>query len=104
MMSREERVAHWRGLVEKHAESGLSATTFCRDHDLKREHFYRWRRRFRDRPIRNSVSDGFLELVPSSEQSHSGVRLHIGDGVSIEVERGFDPHTLRSVIEVVGWK
>jgi hypothetical protein len=99
-MNRDERTAYWRGLVDEQAQSELSAATFCRDRHLKVEQFYRWRRRFRPQQG-NDRPDGFLQLIPSSEQSSSGVRLHLHNGLWIELERDFDPHTLRTAIEVL---
>jgi hypothetical protein len=48
------------------------------------------------------MPSGFLQLIPSSKQtSSSGVRLHLSNGLYIELERGFDPHTLHTTIEVL---
>jgi hypothetical protein len=50
----------------------------------------------------NSASKGFLELAPGTvQQSSSGIRIHLGNGLSIELERVFDPLTLRTAIEVL---
>ena len=105
MMTKEERRAHWRTLVEKQTESGLSGAAFCREHHIKRAQFYRWHRRFRKRDRdQGAVSAGFMELVPLSGQAGSGIRIHLRDGLSIEVDRGFDPLTLQSTIEALGSK
>jgi hypothetical protein len=99
-MTNEERTAYWRGLVDEQAQSGLSAAAFCRNNDLKIPQFYRWRCRFRasrDLP----ASSGFLALIPTSDENRSGVRIRLDAGVSIEVDRGFDPPTLRKVVETI---
>jgi hypothetical protein len=99
-MTRDERTAHWRGLVDEQAQSGMSAAAFCRDHHLKLAQFYRWRRRLRYEQD-NDIASGFLQLIPSSKQGSSGIRIHLGNGLSIELERVFDPHTLRTAIEAL---
>lgn len=99
-MSREERITYWRDIVKQQEESGVNASAFCRDHDLKLSQFYRWRRRFRN-PQTSNASSAFLQLIPFSEQKRSGICLHLNNGLRIEVERDFDPHTLRSVMEAV---
>ena len=99
-MTHEERIAYWRELVDEQAQSGLSASAFCRDRDLKVPQFYRWRRRFRPSQDRQA-SSGFLALIPTSDENRSGVRIRLGAGVSIEVDRGFDPPTLRKVVETI---
>jgi hypothetical protein len=99
-MTRDERTSHWRSLVDEQAQSGLSAAAFCRDHHLKVAQFYRWRRRFRFEQD-NDMPNDFLQLIPSSKQSSSGIRIHLGNGLSIELDRVFDPHTLRTAIEAL---
>jgi hypothetical protein len=99
-MNRDERTAYWHGLVDEQAQSGLTVAAFCRERHLKVEQFYRWRRRFRPQPAQ-VVTGGFLQLIPSSKQSSSGIRLHLRNGLWIELEKGFDPHTLRTAIEAL---
>jgi hypothetical protein len=102
-MTRTERVAYWRGLVAQQSESGLKAAAFCREHQINLHLFYRWRHRFRDKQL-TSESAGFFELVPCAQQVQypgSGIRIRLGNTLSIEVERGFDPVTLRAVIETI---
>lgn len=100
-MTKEERRTYWKNLVNQQAQSGLNTPAFCRDHNLKVSEFYRWRQRFKNRPPVRS-SKGFIELIPSLKDSGSGIRIRIFHDLSIEVERGFDPGTLRSVIEALG--
>ena len=103
-MKREERAAHWLTIIERYAGSGLSAAAFCREHCINLNRFYWWRRRFHrtdQRQIPNSTSTGFLELVSCSKQPESGIRIRLGEDLSIEVDQGFDPLTLRGVIETL---
>ncbi len=101
-MNRDERTVYWRGLIEEQAQSGMSAAVFCRDHHLKVEQFYRWRRRLRHPGQDTDKSEGFVQLIPSSKQvTNSGIRLHVSPGLYIELERGFDPDTLRTAINVL---
>ena len=99
-MTREERVSQWRALIDKQATSGLSAAAFCREQDINAQGFYQWRRRFYEQPI-NGMPTGFVELVPCSEHPYSRIRIRVQERVCIEVERGFDPFTLRTVIETI---
>jgi hypothetical protein len=99
-MTKEERTAHWHSIIEKQAESGKSVAAYCRECRIKPHQFYYWRRRLRSNQFSGS-SNGFLELVPYAKQTESGIRINLGDELSIEVQRGFDPFTLRSAIEVL---
>ena len=97
-MTKEERVTHWRAVIRKHGESGLSAAAFCREQDITIHQFHWWRRRFRKENSQGKES-AFLQLVPLTKSQHSGVRIRLHNGMLIEVEQGFDPRTLRDVIE-----
>jgi hypothetical protein len=99
-MSREEKIKHWRAIIKKQAESGLSAAAFCREHNIIVHRFHWWRGRFRKEHSQGKGS-GFLQLVPFSKSQHSGIRIRLDNGMFIEVEQGFDPHTLRSVIDAI---
>ena len=100
-MSKNERRTQWRAVVAEQAKSGLSASAFCRERRIKVSLFYRWRRRLRN-GAEKSGSSGFLELAPdTAPQSGSGIRIHLGNGLSIELERVFDPLTLRTAIEAL---
>jgi len=97
-MTRAEWRNHWHGIIENQSKSGLSIADYCRDAQIRPAYFYRWRRRLRQQPC----TGGFLELVPGRfADTSAGVRIHLGGSIAIEVERGFDPATLQSVVETL---
>jgi hypothetical protein len=102
-MTREERVTHWQGLVQDQAQSGMSAAAFCKDNQLNLQNFYSWRRRFKVE-FDAKATGAFLELVPSSKTQESGIRIRLDERFSIELDRGFDPSTLRNAIDALCWK
>lgn len=97
MKYREERRSHWRNLIEKHTESGLSALAFCKEQGLNPQRFYSWRRRLRG----DSPGPGFIRLVPTAKTPYSGIRIVMEHGMSVELDRGFDPLTLREAIDAL---
>jgi transposase-like protein len=98
-MTRAERRTHWRTLIENQATSGISIAAFCRGNHISRDLFYAWRRRFREQ---QPCTGGFLELISGrATEAASGIRIHPGAKLIIEVERGFDPFTLRTVVETL---
>jgi hypothetical protein len=99
-MRRRRPRSYWRRLVAKQGESGMKAAAFCREHKVNLHQFYRWRRRFRSEQPQSGL-DGFVELVPCVTEPDSGICIRLGGSLSIEVERGFDPLTLRAVIEAI---
>ena len=100
-MTREERSTYWQKLVDQQSDSGLSGAAFCREHNINPQRFYHWRRRFKENEP-GTMSTGFFQLVSCSTHSDSGIRISLGDELHIEIDRGFDPFTLRTVIEAVG--
>lgn len=99
-MDKAEKIDHWREVLKQQALSGLSAAAFCREHNVSKDRFYWWKRRFRREETLIKES-GFLQLVPLPNHQQSGIRIRLSNNVSIEVERGFDPATLREVIQTV---
>ena len=80
--------------------SGLSAAAFCKDHRINLNRFYSWRRRFKAESD-GKVGGAFIELVPSPAVQESGIRVRLGERLSIELARGFDPSTLRDAIDTL---
>lgn len=95
-----ERRIHWRTIIENQATSGMSIAAYCRDAQINPSYFYTWRRKLQEQ---QPCAGGFLELIPSRpNDAASGVRIHMGAKLAIEVARGFDPFTLRAVVETLG--
>lgn len=99
-MTQEQRATYWQNLINAHSRSSLSVTEFCRDHQINRQRFYIWRQRFKSQP-HAPVTGAFLELVASSKNGESGIRLRMDQDMAIELDNGFDPATLRQVISVL---
>jgi hypothetical protein len=85
-MRKEARVSYCRALVEKQVERGLSGAAFCREQKINPQRFYFWRRRFHS----DSPGAGFVRLVPTAKTPCSGIRIFLDQGISIELDRGFD--------------
>lgn len=100
-MTKQERSAYWQSLVDKQAESGLTGAAFCREHQINRNRFYYWRRHFRNKASIEASPGGFVELVPYPKKTSAGIYIHISNGFRIEVDRDFDPVTLRAAILAV---
>ena len=100
VMTREERLTYWQGIIDEYRSSGLSGAAFCKEHNINPGRFYHWRRRLQNDCLQEDR--GFLELVPCSSQGDTkSIHIHLTNGIAMEVSRGFDPVTLRGVIETV---
>jgi transposase-like protein len=97
-MTRAERRNHWQGIIENQSKSGMNIADYCRDAQIRPTYFYRWRRRLSEQ----ACTGGFLELVPDKlADATSGIRIRLDAKIAIEVQRGFDPATLRAVVETL---
>lgn len=77
----------------------MSIAAYCRDTQIKQSYFYTWRRRLREQ---QRCTGGFLELISGRmAEGSSGVRICLSEKFHIEVDRGFDPITLRAVVETI---
>jgi transposase-like protein len=86
-------------IIETQATSGMSIAAYCREAQVKPSYFYTWRRRLKEQ---TPCAGGFLELIPGRPiEIASGIRIRLDAKLAIEVERGFDPFTLRAVVETL---
>ena len=98
-MTRAERRTHWRTIIGNQATSGVSIAAYCRNIQIQQSYFYTWRRKLREQ---QRCSGGFLELISGGmAEATSGIRICVGEKFHIAVERGFDPLTLRTVVETL---
>jgi hypothetical protein len=88
---------YWLDLIDHQAESGLTIAAFCQKHEISRHKFYYWRKRLGN----PKKSNGFIKLIPN-ERLRSGIKVHLNESIYVEVEPGFDPHTLQSVVKALG--
>jgi transposase-like protein len=99
-MTTEDRHTHWRTIIDNQTASGMNIAAYCRESHIHPSLFYTWRRKLRKR---QPPAGGFLELIPGrlTEAATSGIRIRLGGKLAVEVERGFDPFTLRAVVETL---
>ena len=74
-----ERVAHWRS-------TGLSAETYCRDHDIGVERLKYWARRVE----RAASSPQLLPVRISAPGTASALELRSSSGWSLRMDTGVD--------------
>jgi hypothetical protein len=104
----------WRDVLRRHAKSGLSVRTFCRQQKLAENSFYWWRRQIavRDRRNRGRQSQSQPSRTAKREPTIAGfipVQLTAGGvlelthpgGCRISVPDGFRAATLQQVLAVL---
>ena len=90
---REARRAHWREIIDRWSESGLTKAGFCREHDLSIWQFHYWFGRFGPR----DSATGFARIEPGGG---SGVQLRLSSGLGLELSAGFDETVLARFLSV----
>lgn len=100
-----EKRRFWKEHIETWRAGSLKQSQYCREHQLKMHRFIYWRKRF------SCPGDTLISLVPVQisagfklpyEPKPSALRLAVSDKYKIEVERGFDPATLKQLIVTLG--
>lgn len=98
---RKDRELHWRGVLERQAESGLNAASFCRQESISAPSFYAWRRKLKARDVRATEMDPHpddatnlaAQLLPVRIESGTpcqSVRIFLPRGASIEAPSNMD--------------
>ena len=87
----------WRGLLSRHAASGLSVEAFCRREGISKASFYRWRSLLdgwgkQDVPAGRRSTGGFIDAgslgsVPAGAPKLD-LKLDLGGGLVLHLVRG----------------
>lgn len=96
---------HWRRLVERWQQSGLSVRAFCECHRLAVPSFYAWRRTLqqRDRLPRASQALAPVTFLPVHVQHDDpaprpSLELVLANGRCLRIPPGFDPAALHALL------
>ncbi len=84
-----ERVAAWRA-------SGATAPVFCKDKDFTASGLRYWASK-----LGNVRLARVVRAAPAPHETESPILLEVG-AVRLGIRRGFDPATLRAILEVLG--
>ena len=96
--------AQWRELIEQQRASELSVEAFCRQRGVSATTFFNWKRRLAAEPEPSTAGSGsFVELTPTAQTAgpEARIELVLAGGVVVRLRRGFDPTTLRQVVEAL---
>jgi transposase-like protein len=94
-MNTNDRESHWRQIIARQEESGLSVLEFCRQEELSAHTLYNWRRRFSRQP---RVKFAMVEVSPETRSPNAGLELLLAGGERLQIFAGVDAATLRTVL------
>lgn len=94
---------YWKAHVEAWEQSGIRQSEYCHRQGLNIKVFGYWKRKL----CRKTSELTFLPIAIKAthapdNKSSSSLRLIIGDEYGIDVGDGFNPDTLRKMLQVIG--
>ena len=101
LTKREANRQHWFDRIETWKQSGSTQKAFCEQQQLRLGSFQRWRGIFMrgERPEASSAVS-FLPVNVTAAPA-SSLALRIDDHLRIEIPAGFDPVTLKQVVQAL---
>jgi hypothetical protein len=101
LTKREANRRHWFDRIETWKQSDLTQKAFCEQQQLRLGSFQRWRGIFMrgERPEASSAVS-FLPVNVTAAPA-SSLALRIDDHLRIEIPAGFDPVTLKQVVQAL---
>ena len=101
LTKREANRQRWFDRIEDWKQSGLTQKTFCKQQQLGLGSFQRWRGIFvRGEKPEASSAVSFVPVNVTVDKA-SSLALLIDDQLRIEIPAGFDPVTLKQVIQAL---
>ena len=101
LTKREANRQRWFDRIETWKQSGLTQKAFCEQQQLGLGSFQRWRRIFlRGEKPEASSAVSFLPVNVTVDKA-SSLALLIDDQLRIEIPAGFDPVTLKQVVQAL---
>jgi len=89
-----ERIQHWK-------RSGLTQKAFCERHQIGLASFQRWRGIFAKEGKLKATPATFLPINIVQSTSAPSLALCLGEDLCIEIPVGFDPVTLKQVVQAL---
>ena len=98
-----DKYQYWQPHIMAWEQSGINQAEYCRRHELNIKVFGYWKRKLVCKP------EGVSFVPVSIKTSHTApvrsgalLKLVTGNGLSIEIWDGFNPATLRTLLDAIG--
>ena len=100
---RHKKPSFWQKHIEGWQSSGFSQEQYCQEKGLKKCTLQYWRRKLTGQEeVFSIVPVRLTEENPLAvNQESSGLKIHCGDRLSVELSVGFDAPSLKRLIEVL---
>lgn len=104
VMSRGEREAYWRGVIEACEASGQSMKAYCRASGLSYSNCQWWKSELKRRDRKRGMVPVFAEVRRVSlvaESATAAIEVGLAQDRVVRVRPGFDAGTLAAVVRVL---
>ena len=101
LSKRENNRQRWLKRIMDWQQSGLSQKAYCEQHHLGLASFQRWRHIFMTEEKSNESPSMTFLPVNVVESKASSLTVLINENLRLEIPAGFDPTTLKQVIQVL---
>ncbi len=91
----------WLERIQTWEQSNLTQKAYCKQHHLGLASFQRWRRLFMTEERSKASSPVTFLPVSVMETRAPNLALRINDNLCLEISAGFDPTTLKEVIQIL---
>ena len=92
------REKKWAELIRQQGQGKVSVSAFCREHGVRDQSFYYWRKRLSDRePVRFALVESGTPVT----KDKSAIELILASGDLLRIAAGADAATLRTVLSVL---
>ncbi|MCG6552276.1 MAG: hypothetical protein L7F77_08110 [Candidatus Magnetominusculus sp. LBB02] len=91
--------SYWKEHIEAWQASGKTQAEYCRQHELKLKAFAYRKRRFDKSPAKPIFHP--VRIIEEEAKVSPSLSLMIGSRYCIEVRDGFNPVTLRQIVEML---
>jgi transposase-like protein len=93
------RQKRWAELIWQQKQSRVSVSAFCREHSVREQSFYYWRKRLgnESEPVRFALVEAGMQAA----LDRAPIELALASGDRLYIAAGADAATLRTVLSVL---
>ncbi len=84
-------VTEWQSIIDQQSTSGLSASKFCKQHQIRYASFCKWRKRLCTKPIAVDPVIDLSQLFTDGTSNGRDIELDLGNGIKLKSIRRINP-------------
>ena len=96
-----EKNRFWQAHIETWKQSGINQSAYCRVKGLSLRRFGYWKKKFFRKPPLTFLPVTIKRFLPPAGQPGTSLKLLTRAGFGIEIGDGFNPETLRKLLDTL---